>query len=112
MNRPWSELCNNAHTLVKLAALIDWEFFEAEWAGFFPSDRIRPASSPWLVAGLLYLQHACRLSDEAVVARWIESSYVQHFCGETFFQHHVPIGSSSLVRWSPCGSARKGWNGC
>lgn len=23
--------------LVKLAALIDWEFFETEWAGFFPS---------------------------------------------------------------------------
>jgi IS5 family transposase len=87
------------HELVKLAALIDWDFFEAEWAGFFPSDRGRPASSPRLVAGLLYLQHAYRLSDEAVVARWIDSPYVQHFCGETFFQHHVPIDPSSLVRW-------------
>ena len=52
-----------------------------------------------LVAGLLYLQHTYRLSDEAVVARWIDSPYVQHFCGETFFQHHVPIDPSSLVRW-------------
>ena len=93
------DIIDMRHELVKLAALIDWDFFEAEWAGFFPSDRGRPASSPRLMAGLLYLQHAYRLSDEAVVARWIDSRYVQHFCGETFFQHHVPIDPSSLVRW-------------
>ena len=87
------------HALVKLAALIDWEFFEAEWAGFFPSGRGRPASSPRLVAGLLYLQHAYRLSDEAVLARWIDVPCVQHVCGEIFFQHHVPIDPSSRVRW-------------
>lgn len=87
------------HELVRLAALIDWEFFEAEWAGFFPSDRGRPASSPRLVAGLFCLQHPYRLSDETVAARWIDSPYVQHFCGETFFQHHAPIEASSLVRW-------------
>ena len=45
----------------------------------------RPATSPRLVAGLLYLQHAYRLSDEAVVARWVENPYYQHFTGETFF---------------------------
>ena len=93
------DIIDMRHELVKLAALIDWEFFETEWAGFFPSDRGRPASSPQLVAGLLYLQHTYRLSDEAVVARLIDSPYVQHFCGETFFQHHVPIDPSSLVRW-------------
>jgi IS5 family transposase len=93
------DIIDMRHELVKLAALIDWEFFETEWAGFFPSDRGRPASSPRLVAGLLYLQHAYRLSDEAVIARWVDSPYVQHFCGEAFFQHHVPIDPSSLVRW-------------
>ena len=93
------DMIDMLHELVKLVALIDWEFFEAEWAGFFPSDRGRPASSPRLVAGLLYLQHTYRLSDEAVVARWVDSPYVQHFCGETFFQHHAPIDPSSLVRW-------------
>jgi transposase, IS5 family len=61
------------HELVKLAALIDWEFFEREWAGFFPSDKGRPATPSRLVAGLLYLQHAFRLSDDAVVARWVEN---------------------------------------
>lgn len=87
------------HELVKLAELIDWEIFDREWVGFFPSHTGRPATPPRLVAGLLYLQHAFALSDEAVVARWAENPYWQHFCGETFFQHRLPIDPSSLTRW-------------
>lgn len=87
------------HELVKLTALIDWQVFEREWAGFFPSSTGRPATPPRLVAGLLYLQHAYRLSDEAIVARWVENPYYQHFTGETFFQHRLPIDPSSLTRW-------------
>ena len=84
---------------MSLTALIDWEVFEREWAGFFPSTTGRPATPPRLVAGLLYLQHAFRLSDEAIVARWVENPYYQHFTGETFFQHKFPIDPSSLTRW-------------
>ena len=87
------------HELVKLTALIDWEVFDREWSGFFPSATGRPATPPRLVAGLLYLQHAYRLSDEAVVARWVENPYYQHLTGETFFQHRSPIDPSSLTRW-------------
>ncbi|TGN56398.1 IS5 family transposase, partial [Paracoccus liaowanqingii] len=94
-----TDMIDLRHELAKLAALIDWEFFETEWAGFFPSTTGRPATSPRLVAGLLYLQHAYRLSDEAVVARWVENPYYQHFTGETFFQHRPPIDPSSLTRW-------------
>ena len=93
------EIISMRHELVKLAALIDWEFFEREWAGFFHSQEGRPATPSRLVAGLLYLQHAYRLSDEAVVARWVENPYYQHFCGEVFFQHRPPIDPSSLTRW-------------
>ena len=93
------DMIDGRHELVKLAALIDWEVFEREWAGFFPSHRGRPAAEPRLVAGLLYLQHAYRLSDEAVVARWVENPYFQQFTGETFFQHRPPIDPSSLTRW-------------
>ena len=50
-------------------------FFEREWVGFFPSPTGRPATLPHLVAGLLYLQHAFALSDEAVMARWAENPY-------------------------------------
>jgi len=49
------EMIDARHELVKLAALIDWDFFEREWANFFPSHQGRPATSPRLVAGLMYL---------------------------------------------------------
>lgn len=94
-----TDMIDMRHELVKLEALIDWAFFETEWAGLFPSPTGRPATSPRLVAGLLYLQNAYRLSDEAVVARWAENPYWQHFCGETFFQHRFPLDPSSLTRW-------------
>lgn len=93
------DMIDPRHELVKLAGLIDWEVFEREWAGFFPSGKGRPATEPRLVAGLLYLQHAYRLSDEAVVARWVENPYYQHLTGEVFFQHKLPIDPSSLTRW-------------
>jgi transposase, IS5 family len=54
------------HELVKLAALIDWNFFEREWAGFFSSETGRPATPPRQVAGLMYLQHLHRLSGQPV----------------------------------------------
>jgi IS5 family transposase len=93
------DMIDGRHELVRLAALIDWAWFEREWAGFFPSGEGRPAIHPRLIAGLLYLQHAYGLSDDAVVARWVENPYFQHFTGETFFQHGAPIHPSSLSRW-------------
>ncbi|MEI4264321.1 IS5 family transposase [Roseovarius sp. D0-M9] len=93
------QMIDMRHELVKLAGLIDWEVFEREWVGLFPSQTGRPATPTRLIAGLLYLQHAFRLSDEAVVARWAENPYWQHFCGETFFQHRLPLDPSSMTRW-------------
>ena len=92
------DMIDERHELVRLAALIDWSWFEREWAGFFPAQEGRPATDPHLVAGLLYLQHAYGLSDEAVLARWVENPYFQHFTGETIFQHRSPIHPSSLSR--------------
>jgi len=93
------DMIDGRHELVRLAALIDWSWFEREWAGFFPAQEGRPATHPRLVAGLMYIQHAYGLSDEAVVARWVENPYFQHFTGETVFQHRPPIHPSSLSRW-------------
>ncbi|TRD13060.1 transposase, partial [Palleronia caenipelagi] len=63
------------------------------------SQTGRPATPTRLVAGLLYLRHAFRLSDEAVVVRWAGTPYWQHFCGETVFRHRLPIDPSSMTRW-------------
>ena len=88
-----------AHPLVRLAALIDWDEIERSFGAHFASTRGRPALSPRLVAGLLYLQHTFAASDEAVVNTWVENPYWQHFTGETHLQTKAPIDPSSLTRW-------------
>jgi len=69
------DLIDLRHELVKLAALIDGEVFERKWSGFFRSATGRSATPLRLVAGLPYLQHAYRLSNEAIVARSVENPY-------------------------------------
>lgn len=90
---------NMDHPLVKLSDLIDWSEFEESWSGLFTSKRGRPATSTRLIAGLLYLQHMQGCSDEELLWTWIENPYMQYFCGETHFQHRLPIDPSSMTRW-------------
>lgn len=102
-----TDLINPQHPLSQLAQLIDWEQLDAELAPNF-TDQGAPALPVRLMAGLMYLQHAEGLSDEAVVERWIQNPYWQHFCGESFFQHHFPCNPSTLTRWRQ----RLGEEGC
>ena len=36
------DMIDPRHELVTLAALIDWEVFEREWAGLFRKGKLRP----------------------------------------------------------------------
>lgn len=91
-------LIDRRHELVRLSSLIDWEHFDAEWGAAF-CEHGRPAIATRLIAGLHYLKHTYGLSDEQVVQRWAENPYWQYFCGETYFQHELPLNPSSLTRW-------------
>src|SRR5258705_10484951 len=97
--QPLREQINLKHPLVRLTDLINWERLGASMSGSFGSGKGRPASSPRLVAGLLYLQHTFDLSDEEVVWQWVENPYWQVFTGETYLQTEPPIDPSSLTRW-------------
>ena len=48
---------------------------------------------------LHYLKYQHDLSDENVVLHWVENPYWQHFSGERYFQHRVPVDASSMTRW-------------
>jgi IS5 family transposase len=91
-------LIDTRHELVKLSELIDWDGFDRQWGEAFCEDG-RPAIATRLIAGLHYLKHTYRLSDEQVVQRWAENPYWQYFCGEIYFQHELPLNPSSLTRW-------------
>jgi hypothetical protein len=60
-----------AHELVQLAQKIDWDRFEAAFAGGYSPDMGAPAKATRLMVGLQYLKYTFNASDESVVDRWV-----------------------------------------
>jgi IS5 family transposase len=85
--------------LYVLAEAIDWEFFEREFGELYVEQRGRPGLPMRLLVGLHYLKHLYDVSDERVVAGFVENPYWQYFCGEEFFEHELPCNPTSLVKW-------------
>ena len=67
----FDQLLNSAHELVQLAQKIDWERFEAGFAGGYSPDLGAPAKATRLMVGLQYLKYTFNESDESVVERWV-----------------------------------------
>jgi IS5 family transposase len=88
-----------SHPLVLLGQYIDWESFEATLGGSYHPTQGAPGISTRLMVALHYLKYQTDLSDEDVVAAWVENPYWQHFSGERNFQHSMPIDPSSMTRW-------------
>jgi IS5 family transposase len=87
------------HELVHLAGAINWEAIATEFHPMYCLNNGRPAVPTRLMAGLQLLKHTFNLSDEQVVARWVENPYWQYFCGEEFFRHKLPIHPTQMTRW-------------
>jgi IS5 family transposase len=51
------------------------------------------------MVALHYLKYQHDLSDEAVVAHWMENPYWLHLSGMKYFQHRLQIETSSRTRW-------------
>jgi IS5 family transposase len=92
-------ILNRNHELYRLAELVSWEAFDEEFGVLYAEKKGRPGIPIRLLVGLTYLGHAFGLSDEEVVRRWPENPYWQFLCGESYFQHKLPIDPSSLSRW-------------
>ncbi len=86
------------HELVRLAAAIEWRFFDDAFDTFYSEDG-QPGIATRMMVGLHILKHMFDLSDEEVCERWVYDPYFQHFCGQTYFQHALPIDRSSMTRW-------------
>jgi transposase, IS5 family len=96
---PLRELLNREHPLFRLAGAINWQVFEAEFGKLYAEGVGRPALPTRLLVGLHYLKHLYNVSDEVVVASWLENPYWQYFCGEECFRHELPCAPTSLVKW-------------
>lgn len=70
---------------LRLAELLPWEKLDAEYGKYFAAGQGRPAKDSRLVCGLLVVKDLKALSDEDVVAEFMESPYLQAFCGQEYF---------------------------
>ncbi|HAT71787.1 MAG TPA: hypothetical protein DCS63_03120 [Elusimicrobia bacterium] len=70
---------------LKLAEALPWEKLDAEYGRYFSAGYGRPAKDSRLVAGLLVLKRLKNLSDDDAVAEFMESPYIQAFCGQEYF---------------------------
>jgi IS5 family transposase len=93
------DLIDTKHALAQLADGIDWETFDDMLIDEFPSPTGRPALPTRMMVGLMYLKYTYNISDEEVLAGWLENPYWQYFCGGVYFEHTLPVDPSSLTRW-------------
>lgn len=90
---------NPDHPLFTLSKKIRWSVLEEAFEPLFSSTTGHPPLPVRLVTGILMLQHMEGLSDEDVVAKWVENPYWQFFCGYDYLQWDFPIHPTSLTHW-------------
>ncbi len=94
-----SFLIDASHPLVRLAGRMNWAAFEDQLAPTYHDKTGQPGLDTRLMVALHYLKYQHDLSDEAVVAGWVENPYWQYFSGRQYFEHQMPIDPSSMTRW-------------
>jgi IS5 family transposase len=123
--QPLSQMIDLRHPLAVLADRLPWAQIEAALAPRFarqaragqavaqddlfgPSVQIagagvstagRPRLPMRLMASLLYLKHAYKLSDEELVERWAENVVWQYFSGMPFYEPRLPCDATQIGRF-------------
>lgn len=96
---PLRKMLNPQHSLYQLAEAINWQVFDEQFGPLYAEGIGRPALSTRLLVALHYIKHLYDLSDDLVLAGFLENPYWQFFCGMEYFQHQLPCDPSSLVKW-------------
>lgn len=94
-----SDILNPNHELCILGGLIKWDEMDKAFTGLFQLEEGSPAKPVRLMVGIILLQQMYKLSDEAVVEKWVENPYWQLFCGYDFLQWQFPIHPTTLTKW-------------
>ncbi len=123
--QPLAEMIDLRHPLAVLASRLPWAQIEAALTPHFarqvregcaiaqddlfgPSVQVagagvaaagRPRLPIRLMASLLYLKHAYKLSDEELVQRWAENVVWQHFSGMQFYEPRLPCDATQIGRF-------------
>ena len=95
---PIKVFINLEHELCILSHQIDWDSIEQDFSVYY-SEIGRPSVPIRRMVALLLLKHIYSLSDEAIVARWIENPYWQYFSGEYVFQTDKPFDPTEFIHF-------------
>lgn len=93
------QILAHSHPIYVLAHKINWSVFDKAFGQTYNDKTGRPGCPTRLMVGLHYLKYTFNESDESVLDRFLENPYWQYFCGFEYFQHDLPIDSSSLTRF-------------
>ncbi len=92
----WTGKMVEAVTGRKLGQVMQDDLFDpsVQLAGAGSAAARRPRLPIRLMASLLYLKHAYKLSDEELVERWAENVVWQHFSGMTHYEPRLPCDAT------------------
>jgi hypothetical protein len=84
---------------VKMASLIPWSEFEAEYAKNFPTEMGAPAKSFRMALGALIIKEKLGISDRETVEQIRENPYLQYFIGQSSYSKELAFEPSLLVHF-------------
>ncbi len=96
---PFGGKLSGENRWVKLAALIPWEKFEAEYAAQLSEDMGAPAKSFRMALGALIIKERLGTSDAETVEQIRENPYLQFFLGLSEYSDSAPFDSSMFVHF-------------
>lgn len=96
---PFGGKLSSENRWVKLAQLIPWQEFEAEYAALMSEGMGAPAKSFRMALGALIIKERLGTSDLETVAQIRENPYLQYFLGLSEYSDVAPFEASMLVHF-------------
>ncbi len=96
---PFGGKLSGENRWVKLAALIPWEEFEADYAEQLSEDMGAPAKSFRIALGALIIKEKLGTSDSETVEQIRENPYLQYFLGLSQYSDKAPFDASMFVHF-------------
>lgn len=96
---PFGGKLSGENRWVKLAALIPWDKFEAEYAEQLSEGMGAPAKSFRMALGALIIKERLGTSDAETVEQIRENPYLQFFLGLSEYSDSAPFDSSMFVHF-------------
>ena len=84
---------------VKMAELIPWSEFEAEYAKNFSTEVGAPAKSFRMALAALIIKEKLGISDRETVEQIRENPYLQYFIGQLAYSNEIAFDPSLLVHF-------------